>query len=134
MKKLFGAILLTLLVITICDVMFAQSKPVMYFCERYDDRQGEIGISSVFYPGYFTIMVKAENNISPTSDVSIQIDKKNSDGTYSFYKIIPFTVKQSNYIYFSDKRLFINDVGTYRVWLIDDRDNVIANSILEIVK
>jgi len=35
---------------------FAQSSPIMYFCERYDADRGEIGISDRFTKGYLTVM------------------------------------------------------------------------------
>ncbi|MDZ7626726.1 MAG: hypothetical protein U5J96_20050 [Ignavibacteriaceae bacterium] len=31
---------------------FAQSEPVMYFCERYDAYEGEIGVRDRFSKGY----------------------------------------------------------------------------------
>lgn len=133
MKKLFGTILLTLLVITICDVMFAQSKPVMYFCERYDNRQGEIGVSSVFTKGTLTVMVKSNNVISYDSNVTIQIDRYNSrDGEYVYYNSIPFEIPRASYIYFSHKNLRFDRSGFYRVFLLDSNGKTITMATLEI--
>ena len=39
----------------------AQAEPVLYFCEKYDDYDGEIGVSDRFTTGYITVMVKSDN-------------------------------------------------------------------------
>ena len=130
MKKLmlFGILLLLTM------AMFPQAKPVMYFCERYDSKQGEINVGTIFYPGPITVMVKADNVISYNSDVTIQIDRKNGAGEYEYYNSVPFEIPQSSYIYFTDKRLTIDNTGTYRVWLLDHNDKSICMAIVEIVK
>ena len=43
---------------------FAQNEPVLYFCERYDDYDGEIGVSDRFTTGFITVMVKADNPLN----------------------------------------------------------------------
>ena len=129
MKKLLLSIMFILLTIT----AFSQNKPVMYFCERYDAKLGEINVGTIFYPGYFTVMIKSDNVISDISEVTIQIDMYHIEtDTYSYYKSVPFEIPKSKYIYFSDKRLVINDIGIYRVWLLDYDNKGICMAILQI--
>ncbi len=36
-------------------ISYAQSEPVLYFCERYDSRKGEVGVSDRFTTGFLTV-------------------------------------------------------------------------------
>lgn len=131
MKKL---LLTILFVLSIATIALSQSKPILYFCEDYSAKDGEIGVGNTFYPGAFTVMVKSDNIITTDSDVTIQIDKRLSNGKYEYYKSVPFTIPESSYIYFTDKRLTINKVGIYRVFLLDSDSNAIAMGTIEIIK
>ena len=82
--------------------IFAQSEPVMYFCERYDSYDGEIGVSDRFTTGYLTVMVKCDSELR-LDDVAIQYDKYNFRiGKFEYYKKFYFNVdRDMKYIYFS---------------------------------
>lgn len=132
MKKLLGAILLTLLFVV---TSFPQSKPVMYFCERYDAQYGEIGVSSAFTKGSLTVMVKSNSVISYDPYVTIQIDRYNPKyDEYRYYASIPFEIPEASYIYFSHKDLRFDHTGFYRVFLLDSNGKTITMATLEIIQ
>jgi hypothetical protein len=65
---------------------YAQSQPVLYFCERYDSDDGEIGVSDRFTTGYLTVMVKSSTALGLKS-CHIQFDRYNqSSGKLSTTK------------------------------------------------
>jgi len=111
----------------------SQSKPLLYFCERYDDVSGEIGQSSTFTPGSFTVMVKS-NDALGLSNVSIQIDRYDiKTEKFTFYKKVPFTIQPTmSYVFFESDNLSIEVPGVYRVYLLDDNDETISASIVVI--
>lgn len=130
MKKLMLFGLLLMLSIAI----FPQSKPVMYFCERYDDKLGEIGIGTTFTKGSLTVMVKSNDIISYDANVTIQIDRYNSKyEEYRYYLSIPFEIPEATYIYFTHKDLVFSHTGFYRVFLLDSNGKVITMATLEII-
>ncbi|WP_337867038.1 hypothetical protein [Ignavibacterium sp.] len=51
-------------------ISYAQSQPVLYFCERYDSRKGEVGVSDRFTTGSLTVMVKSDYALNLT-DIAI---------------------------------------------------------------
>jgi hypothetical protein len=138
MKKLVYTLLLLLLVV--CgyqNSINAQSEPVLYFCERYDNDLGEVGVADRFTTGYLTVMVKA-NYALDLEDVSIQFDKYNfRTGKFEYYKKFSYTVdKDMSYIYFaknSESDLKFEDPGFYRVFLLNDREKTVASSLIEII-
>lgn len=139
MKKLYFALSIVSLFILLGmkSVTFAQSSPVMYFCERYDADRGEIGISDRFTKGYLTVMVKCEKALG-LRDVHIQFDKFScSSGSFEFYKKYNFTVQPDmKYIFFShneESDMKFEEPGIYRVFLLDDHDETIASSLIEII-
>ena len=111
----------------------SQSKPLLYFCERYDDVLGEIGQSSTFTPGSFTVMVKSIDALG-LSNVSIQIDRYDiMTEKFTFYKKVPFTIQPTmNYVFFESENLSIEVPGVYRVYLLDDNDETVSASIIVI--
>ncbi len=116
---------------------FAQSEPVLYFCERYDENGGEVGISDRFTKGYLTVMVKADSPLG-LEDVHIQFDKYNfRTGDFDFYKKFDYHVdKEMNYIFFannSESDLKFQEPGFYRVFLLDSYNNTVASSLIEII-
>ena len=116
---------------------FAQSEPVMYFCERYDDYDGEIGVSDRFTKGYITVMVKADAELR-LRDVAIQYDKYNErNGKFEYYKKFNFTIERDmSYVFFArndDSDMEFEETGFYRVFLLDDDDRTVASALIEVI-
>lgn len=139
MKKLNFLLLLTffLSLIVVNSHTFAQSEPVMYFCERYDDYDGEIGVSDRFTKGHITVMVKADAALR-LKDVAIQYDKYNfRTGKFEYYKKFYFTIdRDMKYVFFErndESDMEFNDPGFYRVFLLDEDDKTVASAIIEII-
>ena len=139
MKKSYYALLLLLIsFVAMSSPVFAQSEPVMYFCERYDSYDGEIGVSDRFTTGYVTVMVKCDYELR-LKDVHIQFDKYNErSGNFDYYKKFDYTVEPDmKYIFFarnSDSDLEFEEPGFYRVFLLDNRDKTIASAVIEIIR
>jgi hypothetical protein len=139
MKKLNLLLLLTsfLSLIVVNSHTFAQSEPVMYFCERYDDYDGEIGVSDRFTKGHITVMVKADAALR-LKDVAVQYDKYNfRTGKFEYYKKFYFTIdRDMKYVFFErndESDMEFNDPGFYRVFLLDEDDKTVASAIIEII-
>jgi hypothetical protein len=139
MKKLNFLLLLTMFLslLVINSNTFAQSEPVMYFCERYDDYDGEIGVSDRFTTGYITVMVKSDNALN-LKDVAIQYDKYNErNGKFEYYKKFNFTIKRDmKYVFFErndDSDMEFKEPGFYRVFLLDDDDKTVTSALIEII-
>ncbi|MBT8386274.1 MAG: hypothetical protein KJO12_02590 [Ignavibacteria bacterium] len=118
--------------------VLAQNEPVMYFCERYDDYDGEIGVSDRFTTGYLTVMVKCDYALN-LEDVSIQFDQYNErKDKFEYYKKFNYTVdRDMKYIFFSrndESDMEFEEPGFYRVFLLDDRDRTIASAVIEIIR
>jgi hypothetical protein len=116
---------------------FAQSEAVMYFCERYDDYDGEIGVSDRFTKGHITVMVKADNALK-LKDVAVQYDMYNfRTGKFEYYKKFYFAIERDmKYIFFtktSENDMKFEDPGFYRVFLLDDKDKTVASALIEII-
>lgn len=116
---------------------FAQSEPVLYFCEKYDDDDGEIGVSDRFTTGYITVMVKCDYALR-LDDVSIQYDKYNfRTGTFEYYKKFDFNVdRDMKYIFFErndSSDMEFEDPGFYRVFLLDEDGKTVASALVEII-
>lgn len=116
---------------------FAQSEPVLYFCERYDDNDGEIGVSDRFTTGYITVMVKSDYELR-LKDVTIQYDKYDfRTGKFEYYKKFDFSVQRDmKYIFFErndDSDMEFNDPGFYRVFLLDEDSKTVASALVEII-
>jgi hypothetical protein len=116
---------------------FAQNEPVLYFCEKYDSKKGEIGVSDRFTTGYLTVMVKADNALD-LEDVHIQFDKFNErNKKFEFYKKFDYTIESDmSYVFFaknSDSDLKFEEPGFYRVFLLDDNDKTVASALIEII-
>ena len=118
-------------------VAFAQNEPILYFCERYDSKKGEIGVSDRFTTGYLTVVVKCDRALN-LDDVHIQFDKYNfRSGDFEFYKKFDYTIQPDmKYVFFaknSSSDLKFEEPGFYRVFLLDDRDRTVASSLIEII-
>jgi len=117
--------------------VFAQVEPVMYFCDRYDEYDGEIGVKDRFYKGPITVMVKCDYALN-LNDVTIQYDRYNfRSGKFEFYKSFEFDIDSDmKYIYFaptSGNSMEFDDAGFYRVFLLDSNGDTIASALIEII-
>lgn len=116
----------------------AQSEPVLYFCEKYDNKKGEVNVSDRFTTGYLTVMVKCSHELGLT-DVHIQFDKWDTDKEdFEYYKKFDYTVEPDmSYIFFrknDESDMKFDEPGFYRVFLLDDNDKTIASALIEIVE
>lgn len=139
MKKLNYLFLLTMFMtfMALYSSTFAQSEPVMYFCERYDDYDGEIGVSDRFTTGYITVMVKSDSELR-LKDVAIQYDKYNErNGKFEYYKKFYFTItRDMKYVFFArndESDMEFEEPGFYRVFLLDEDDKTVASALIEII-
>jgi hypothetical protein len=139
MKKLSFLLMFSafLSIIIINSNTFAQAEPVMYFCERYDDYDGEIGVSDRFTTGYITVMVKADNPLR-LKDVAIQYDKFNErNGKFEYYKKFYFTISRDmKYVFFArndESDMEFEEPGFYRVFLLDEDDKTVTSALIEII-
>jgi len=139
MKNLSYLFLLTMLLsfFAMYSNTFAQSEPVMYFCERYDDNDGEVGVSDRFTTGFITVMVKCDYALR-LDDVTIQYDKYDfRTGKFAYYKKFDFTIdRDMKYVFFErndSSDLEFEDPGFYRVFLLDEDGKTIASSLVEII-
>jgi len=130
MKKIVSGFFIFLIIIT-CGNLFPQNKPLLYFCEKYDKIRGEIGQSSTFTPGQFTVMVKSEKELG-LEDVSIQIDAYNTvTENFSFLKEVKFKITPDmKYIFFSNDDIRIDEPGVYRVYLLDSRGKSVTHGVI----
>ncbi len=120
------------------NISFSQSEPVLYFCEKYDSRKGEVNVSDRFTRGAITVVVKCDYALK-LEDVAIQYDRYNDrTGKFDYYKKFYFTVDPDmKYVYFSkndESDMKFEDAGFYRVFLLDDRDKTVASALIEIVR
>jgi len=116
---------------------YAQNEPILYFCEEYNSKKGEIGVSDRFTTGYLTVMVKSDYALN-LDDVHIQFDKYNfRTGEFDFYKKYDYVIQPDmKYVFFaknSDSDLKFEEPGFYRVFLLDDRDKTVASALIEII-
>ena len=139
MKKLNYLFLLTMFLtfMAMYSSTFAQSEPVMYFCERYDDYDGEIGVSDRFTTGYITVMVKSDSELR-LKDVAIQYDKYNErNGKFEYYKKFYFTItRDMKYVFFArndESDMEFEEPGFYRVFLLDEDDKTVTSALVEII-
>lgn len=139
MKKLNYLFLLTmsLTIMAMYSSTFAQSEPVMYFCEKYDDYDGEIGVSDRFTTGYITVMVKSDSELR-LKDVAIQYDKYNErNGKFEYYKKFYFTItRDMKYVFFArndESDMEFEEPGFYRVFLLDEDDKTVTSALIEII-
>ena len=140
MKKFQLFLLLSFLFafVAMNTIILAQSEPVMYFCEKYDSYDGEIGVSDRFTTGYLTVMVKADYALN-LEEVSIQFDQYNErKDKFEFYKKFDYTVdRDMKYIFFArndESDLEFEEPGFYRVFLLDSRDKTVASALIEIIR
>jgi len=117
--------------------VLAQSEPVLYFCEKYDSDDGEIGVSDRFTIGYITVMVKCDHALK-LDDVAVQYDKyNNKTKEFEYYKKFDFSVERDmKYIFFErndDSDMEFEEPGFYRVFLLDEDAKTVASALIEII-
>ena len=117
--------------------VFAQNEPVLYFCEKYDSKKGEVGVSDRFTIGYLTVMVKSDYELD-LEDVHIQFDRLDERSKkFEFYKKFDYVIEpEMSYVFFAkndDSDLKFEEPGFYRVFLLDDNDKTVASALIEIV-
>jgi hypothetical protein len=130
-------ILLVLVLFGTQKRIYAQSEPVLYFCEKYDDDDGEVGVSDRFTTGYLTVMVKATKPLGLKS-CHIQFDKYNwSEGKFEFYKKFNYEIaKDQKYVFFKrndESDLNFDKPGFYRVYLLNKDDKTVASALVQII-
>jgi len=136
-SSFFSVLFLTLFLGGFYTSAFAQSEPVLYFCERYDNDKGEINVSDRFTTGYLTVMVKCAYELG-LDECYIQFDKYNeTSGKFEYYKKFEYSVEPDmNYIYFrknDESDMKFDEPGFYRVFLLNDKDKTIASALIEII-
>ncbi len=119
------------------SLVYAQSEPVLYFCEKYDSNRGEIGVSDRFTKGYLTVMVKCDHALN-LKDVTIQFDKYNfRTGAFEYYKDFPYSIdRDMKYVFFSknsESDMKFEEPGFYRVFLLDENHKTVASGLIEII-
>jgi hypothetical protein len=110
----------------------------MYFCERYDDNDGEVGISDRFTTGYLTVMIKSDFELE-MKNVSIQLDKYDHEtGKFEFYKKFAYTIDpEMKYVFFTkndESDMNFEDPGIYRVYLLNSKDKTVTSALIEIIE
>jgi hypothetical protein len=131
------SLFLYLFLFGIKSASYAQSSPVMYFCERYDSKLGEVGISDRFTVGYLTIMVKCDKPMN-LNNVFIEFDKYNTkDNKFEFYKKFNYIISpDQSYVFFTrneENDLRFEEPGIYRVFLLNDQEETVTSAMIEIV-
>jgi hypothetical protein len=116
---------------------YAQSEPVLYFCEKYGD-DGEVGVSDRFTTGYLTVVVKSSTTLGLTN-CHIQLDLYNeSSRKFEFYKKFDYKIDEDmKYVFFAkneDSDMSFEKPGFYRVFLLDKKDKTVASALVQIIE
>jgi hypothetical protein len=135
--RLLFPILLLLTLTGLQSKSYAQSEPVLYFCEKYGD-DGEVGVSDRFTTGYLTVMVKSSTALGLTN-CHIQLDRYNqSSGKFEFYKKFDYKIDADmKYVFFTkneDSDMSFEKPGFYRVFLLDKKDKTVASALVQIIE
>ena len=138
MKRLTALFLMIICLAGLKTVTYAQSAPLLYFCEKYNSDDGEIGISDRFTKGTLTVMVRADRALRLTN-VFIQFDKYNwNSHKFELYRKFNYTIEPAmKYISFTKNQkndLRFDETGFYRVFLLNDEGKNIASSLIEIIE
>ena len=123
----------TILFILSSGLLWAQSKPIIYFCEKYD-KSKEIGISDRFKAGNLTLIIKSDKEFG-FDTAYVQADKYNpKTRKFEYYMKYKFKVNRyEKYAHFSyDFKLL--ESGILRIFVMDWPYNVIASNLVEIVE
>ncbi len=136
-SRFFLILFFTIIFIGAKSLVYAQSEPVLYFCEKYDSDKGEVGVSDRFTTGYLTVMAKCDYALN-LEDVTIEFDKYNfRTAKFEYYKDFPYHIsKDMKYVFFaknSESDMKFEEPGFYRVFLLDDNKKTVASALIEIV-
>jgi len=130
MNKTF--IILAFLLILTANAL-AQTKPIIYFCEKYADGK-EIGISDKFSPGYFTIILRSGTKFDVDS-VYIQSDKYNSKTKqFEYYSKLTYRVNRHDRFAHFTRDVKIQESGIFRIFILNTSNIVITSNLIEITK
>lgn len=135
--RLLLPVLLFLALSGIQSKCYAQSEPVLYFCEKYGD-DGEVGVSDRFTTGYLTVVVKSSTALGLTN-CHIQLDLYNeSSKKFEFYKKFDYKIDEDmKYVFFAkneDSDMSFEKPGFYRVFLLDKKDKTVASALVQIIE
>jgi hypothetical protein len=135
--RFLSPILIVLALTSIQTKVYAQSEPVLYFCEKYGD-DGEVGVSDRFTTGYLTVMVKSSTALGLTN-CHIQLDKYDeSSGKFDFYKKFDYKIDADmKYVFFAkneDSDMSFEKPGIYRVFLLNKSDKTVASALVQIIE
>jgi hypothetical protein len=135
--RLLLPVLLFLALSGIQSKCYAQSEPVLYFCEKYGD-DGEVGVSDRFTTGYLTVVVKSSTALGLTN-CHIQLDLYNeSSRKFEFYKKFDYKIDEDmKYVFFAkneDSDMSFEKPGFYRVFLLDKKDKTVASALVQIIE
>lgn len=108
----------------------------LYFCERYDENEGEIGKSDKFKISSSVCLITVMFKIDYTSQINVDeviLNVQKIDcGIYEFISETNYDVSSRwDYIYFSDVEL--ETAGVYRVSLYELDEELIASGLVEII-
>ncbi len=110
----------------------AQSCDLLYFCEKYDVDDGEIGCNDHFKSGNLTVITFLSSPIYYT-EVSIKLDKFNPDANeFQYYNNYEFDVEPDKYFFYFEN-IYFDDPGFYRVFLLDPYCQTIVSALIEII-
>ena len=111
-------------------ITYAQSSPIMYFCEKHSDKYGEIGVSNKFTVGTLTLVIKSDIPL-PNGNFQVQYDKYNSgSGNFEYYS--KSSIKGANNKKYFD--IAFKEPGIYRVFLLSSSNKTIASALIEIIR
>lgn len=133
MKKMF---LFLALILFLGMNLNINAQVSLIMCERYDVEYGPVNPGGIFTTGYLTV-VAISSSAMHYDNVYVQYDKMGTDGQYYFYKQFPFTFPNGySTVYFSrvgDNDMEFNDVGIYRVFLLNKNKETIAYTTVTII-
>jgi hypothetical protein len=137
-NSMFSLLIIFLLLNLFSADLFAQSEPVLYFCERYENQRGEVNVSDRFTTGSLTVMARSDNELN-LEECFIKLEKWDPvSEEFQTYKTFRYSVEPDmNYIYFS--KTDVNDMnfeepGFYRVSLFDELESAVASALIEIIR
>ncbi len=140
MKKfhLFFAFVLLFSFFAMHSTVFAQEEPVMYFCNRYNSYDGEIGVRNQFRTGPITVMVRSNYPLR-LEDVAVQFERYNfRNGKFEYYKKFYYTIDLvDDVVSFSkndENDMEFEEPGFYRVFLLDEDGETVATALIEIIR
>ncbi len=130
-------LIICILFTLIQSYLSAQSEPILYFCERYDDYEGEVGIGDRFTKGSATILVRSDNPLNLIRLI-IRYDKYNArKNQFEYYKKSFFDTEQDkNFLTFvmnKENGMEFEHQGFYRVYLLDEDEQMITSALIEII-